>query len=228
MGLDIVAYSHLRFRAAHAAEDDSDLELEAELDEDDVVHVYRGDFDRLDGLPEGLYEPTTEIHVWWHAEHGTHAIPASEIAATQARIEQLRAGKQRAECPGDLAVLASPLPVTERTSFRAGSYSGYNWWREQLCRFALEVEPGEVWEDPDAFAGKAFVELINFSDAEGAIGPRTAAKLARDFQNHAARRGEWAARHIANADEREYFVESYADWQHGFELAAQGGVLIFC
>ena len=224
MGLDIVAYSHLRFRAAHDLEDDPDVDLE----EDDIVHVYKGDFDRLDGLAEGLYEPTAELHVWWHAEHGTHAIPKSERAATQARIENLRAGKQRAECPGDLAVLASPLPVTERTSFRAGSYSGYNWWREQLCRFALEVDPGRVWEDPDAFSGKPFVELINFSDAEGAIGPRTAAKLARDFQHHAARRGEWAERHLANPDERTYFVGSYADWQHGFELAAQDGVLIFC
>src|SRR5262245_9726177 len=43
-------------------------------------------------------------------------------------------------------------PRTEQHSFRAGPYSGYNWWREQLCRFALGVKPGSVWSQPKRFA----------------------------------------------------------------------------
>jgi hypothetical protein len=68
--------------------------------------------------------------------------------------------------------------------FRAGSYSGYNHWREQLCAAALGVHPKEVWEDPASFDGRPFVELINFADNEGAIGPKTSAKLLADFQRN--------------------------------------------
>jgi hypothetical protein len=221
MGLDISAYSHLRFRTKDVPE---------EWDGEDgsvLVPFVEDHIERLDGMPTGLYDPTDEIRLWWHAEHGTYAIPASEVAQLETRIAGLQGGSVKAECPGDLAVLAEDRPVSNSTGFRAGSYSGYNWWREQLCKFALEVSPEDVWEEPERFEGKAFVELINFSDCDGCIGSKTSAKLAKDFAAHAPRLKMWATKHLTDADERSYFVDSYAEWQQGFELAAQNGVLIF-
>lgn len=220
MGLDISAYSHLRFRSPTIPED---------WDGASGVAVYEtGEgFDRMDGFASGLYDTTHEIHVWWNAEHGTPIVPASEQATLEARLDGLHDGSVKPECPGDLAVLAETAPVTEDTSFRAGSYSGYNWWREHLCKFALGCEPGELWEDPEDFEGKPFVELINFSDCEGAIGPRTSAKLAADFASHEPRVASWAEAHIEEPDNRGYFIELFGEWKRGFELAAQNGFLIF-
>jgi hypothetical protein len=126
-------------------------------------------------------------------------------------------------CPGDLAVLEPDKPTTETHGFRAGSYGGYNTWRERLCRFALDVEPNDVWTDPKAFAGQAFVELINFSDAERSIGPVTSAKLAADFAAHYKR---VAARAITLGDEEVDFIDRYEHWRRAFELASADGFVV--
>jgi len=76
--------------------------------------------------------------------------------------------------------------ASEQHDFRAGPYSYYNTWREQLSRLALGVEPEAVWEEPDRFAGRPFVELINFTDCDGRIGSGLAAKLATDFRTLAS------------------------------------------
>lgn len=65
--------------------------------------------------------------------------------------------------------------------FRAGSYSSYNYVREKLSELALGVQPREVWENPSAYEGKPLYELVNFSDCEGFIGPKTSAKLLTDL-----------------------------------------------
>jgi hypothetical protein len=115
---------------------------------------------------------------------------------------------------------------SEQHGFRAGSYSGYNWWREQLSRFALNVAPEEVWHNPRRYRGKPFVELINFTDCDGRIGTKVAAKLAKDFRDHAGRTAEFAAQF--GAEEREYWLEVYQEFTRAFELAAQDGALRFC
>lgn len=101
------------------------------------------------------------------------------------------------------------------------SYSGYGHWREQLARFAgwpLHSEEGchagSAWH---AESGP-FWELICFSDCEGTIGPVTSAKIAKDFA---------AYQRKANLHEDESFRERYALWREGFELAANGGAVVF-
>jgi len=69
----------------------------------------------------------------------------------------------------------------ERDSFRAGSYGGYNAWRSELAKFAGYESSTYVWDNREKVAGQPFVELIDFSDCEGVIGPSVSAKLARDF-----------------------------------------------
>lgn len=107
--------------------------------------------------------------------------------------------------------------------FYAGAYSGYNAWRRDLANAMLGVTPEVVWNDPAAFAGKSFVELVNFSDCEGLIGPRTSAKLARDFAEHRER----AVAHSENAS-RPWFLARYDDFAAAFKLAArEGGAVWF-
>jgi hypothetical protein len=115
-------------------------------------------------------------------------------------------------------------PATEQHSFRAGPYGGYNWWREHLSRFALGVKPNAVWENPRRFAGRPFAELINFTDCDGRIGTRLAAKLVADFRAQADR----AAAYAATIEQGQSFLENYRDFARAFALAAQEGALAFC
>ncbi len=102
--------------------------------------------------------------------------------------------------------------------FRAGSYSGYNWWRRQLAvlagygsdQKAFESDGGPLWE------------LICFSDCEGSIGPVVSAKLAREFAELQPKVDA-----LADTEEYAYFRSLYASWREAFEMAAQGGMVDF-
>ena len=54
--------------------------------------------------------------------------------------------------------------------FRAGSYSSYNLWRDELEQFARSQVDKNL-----------FIELIDFADNEGVIGPIVSKKLLKDF-----------------------------------------------
>ena len=126
--------------------------------------------------------------------------------------------------PGHLDTLDPVCHTAAReVQFRAGSYSGYNWWRAALCRFAFNVKPEVVWHDFPTYSGKPFAELIHFSDCEGSIGPRTSAKLANDFAEWEAAAVEYA-RTISDGDS---WLLKYRQWREAFELAAAGGFLDF-
>ena len=113
--------------------------------------------------------------------------------------------------------------------FRAGSYSGYNQWRNELAKLAgFPAKPvdrystGDIQQRHDQGAWDAdagpFWELINFSDCEGVIGAEVAAKLAKDFADHQEK---------ADAHAGKYFQQSYNDWRKAFEMAANDGAVDF-
>lgn len=121
-------------------------------------------------------------------------------------------------------------------SFRAGSYSGYSSWRKTLARLiGWEVEDlwahvatlvqrndnlnGVLSESDEFSVDIPFIELLNFSDCEGFIGPKTSAKLHSDFL-------EWDEK--AKAVDQGYFYEKYKDWTKAFEVASDGGCVVFC
>jgi hypothetical protein len=111
-------------------------------------------------------------------------------------------------------------------AFRAGSYSGYNKWREALALRALGLPAFTVWNDPSRFVELPFFELINFSDGQGTIGPDAASDLATDFS---AQRARIAAQPLADPEEEAWFMHVYDQFQEAFELAASGGGLVlFC
>lgn len=219
MGLDISAYSHLRY--VKPPPDDGE-----DWDYDRYVYAYEVDGNRADGRAMGLYAHTHPHHVWWHAEHGNYDIPDEECERIDQHIAGLRDGSTKPGTPGDLAVMPDALPITEQMGFRAGSYSGYNWWRKQLSQCALEMEPDEVWEG-GAADGAPFVELIDFPDNEGVIGPETSAKLLADFEEHEARVLEVAKSRIKEQSELEYFTEIYGEFKAAFGLAAANGFVMF-
>jgi hypothetical protein len=120
--------------------------------------------------------------------------------------------------------------------FRAGSYSGYSSWRRTLANMiGWEIEYlwrnvetlvqrnenlNDVLNENDRFSVDIpFIELLHFSDCEGFIGPKTSAKLHEDFL-------EWDEK--AKAVDQGYFYERYQEWTKAFEVASDGGCVIFC
>lgn len=104
--------------------------------------------------------------------------------------------------------------ANDSMGFRAGSYSGYNRWREKLAAL-VGVIPRELWENPKP---GPFAELINFSDCDGVIGTAISKKLAADFAEHQAN---------ADAHEDAWFRDGYAMWRKAFEMASDGGAVQF-
>ena len=102
----------------------------------------------------------------------------------------------------------------DQFGFRAGSYSGYNRWRQFLQNFSRMVDE----------EGNTFIELINFADNEGVIGPVVSLKLAKDFMEH-EKAAEFFAKTIS---EGEYWYDKYQNWKEAFIWASDNGAVEFC
>lgn len=116
----------------------------------------------------------------------------------------------------------------EVSKFSAGSYSGYGWWRNQLAKMVgcpeQEYDNGPhdkikthcltYWNGGQG----PFAELINFSDCEGTIGPKTSAKLAQDFADY---------QQEADASEYLSFRMMYREFRQAFEMASNNGAVVF-
>jgi len=103
--------------------------------------------------------------------------------------------------------------------FRAGSYSGYNYWREWLCETFLGISPQVVWSNPEMFEDAPFYRLIHFADNEGYISEVHAKNLAKDFQKY--------QNEVDNLDCEPWLKEKYADWRKAFEMASNNGFVEF-
>lgn len=111
---------------------------------------------------------------------------------------------------------------TETYGFRAGSYSGYNTWRNELAKMAGYPEikgryDEGAWEEESG----PFLDLINYSDCEGVIGTGVCKNLLADFLAFDAQ----AQTH--NSPNGEYFYEVYKEFTQGLTLAADNGLLHF-
>ena len=119
--------------------------------------------------------------------------------------------------------------------FRAGSYSGYNSWRNDLALAIGWVSGAEgAWEEGEPY-GPPFMELINFSDAEGYIGPVVSEKLYQDFIKYEDQVMDTIDKWFLKIDpDKEYGVEDikwfqakYAEWKEAFNQARKGGLVSF-
>ena len=123
----------------------------------------------------------------------------------------------------------------QRSGFRAGSYSGYNAWREMLAKMAgypaLPVDrygTGNIDFRHDAGAHAAgsgpFFEMIWFTDCEGVIGPVVSRKLAEDFRQWDEKAQQFSA---AIDGWSGHFYRLYLEWKIAFEMAADDGAVSF-
>ncbi len=104
--------------------------------------------------------------------------------------------------------------------FCAGSYSGYNYWRNWLSLTVLGISAATVWANKELYQEKPFYRLINFSDCEGVIGPIHSAKLAEDLKEHQSSIDELKC--------EQWLKDKYANWKRAFEHASENGYVDFC
>jgi len=115
--------------------------------------------------------------------------------------------------PLDIGV---PYETQGAWSFRAGSYSSYNRYRERLCLLFVEVDTRVVWDNQDKYRGKPFFEQIDFGDNEDTIGPEVCAKLARDYEEHRDQAVEaWG--------QGDYALQTYDQFLLAFKVAGESG-----
>jgi hypothetical protein len=150
--------------------------------------------------------PAAERDAWYDRETAVHVFPDEDFPQ---HADGLAPGWYEAPSWQDRE--AHP-------TFRAGSYGGYNAWRNNLCRLARGMDARQFWDLSPAEQSGPFAELIHFSDCEGIIGPRTAAKLAADFD-------AWAERAEKALDEWDRRI--YQNFRQAFHTAAAGGVVRF-
>lgn len=134
-------------------------------------------------------------------------------------------------------------------TFRVGSYSSYNQFRDDLCRAIHGVSSHHVYENLEDYVGKPFIGLINFSDCDGMIGPEISSILYRDFVDNRERfirnisdqpdflketldpiaiETEFPIEFDLSPGHIEYYTEVYDDFMLAFEIASDGGVVQFC
>ena len=105
-----------------------------------------------------------------------------------------------------------------------GSYHGYGNWRRQLADM-LGTTPEDIW-NKRGIRGP-FVELINFADNEGFIGPETSAKLASDFEAFRKVAKEFSEETTGPWDGDEWY-QVYKEFLKAFKLAAEcNGIVRF-
>lgn len=126
--------------------------------------------------------------------------------------------------------------TTASFSFRAGSYSGYSTYRDDLCGLIYQLPVEAIWaiadlpelnaEIVDFHNGDThtqavdfqpqlhklpFLEQLAFSDCEGALGLEVCTKLADDYEKF----DELASRRFES-----YTYKVYQDFRGAFELVA--------
>ena len=103
------------------------------------------------------------------------------------------------------------------TGFRAGSYSGYNYWRSGLAVFATGHTVESYW-GAEGDIDLPFYELINFTDCDGAIGWVAASDLLTDFNDHY---DAYAQTHD------EWETNLYESWTEACKVASDNGLIWF-
>ena len=104
----------------------------------------------------------------------------------------------------------------EEFDFRAGSYGGYNKFRNELCISANNISDEELWASKDE--SLKFYWLINFTDCDGYIGTSYCDILYDEFCKY-----EDEVKLKLN----EYFHETYDNFKEAFRLGQESGLVSF-
>lgn len=112
------------------------------------------------------------------------------------------------------------------------SYTGYGVFREYLARAATGHGAKKYWKKQDK--ARPFYELINFSDAEGVIGPDACEDLYMDFGEHLSEFQLYLEQEIPESRyTRETYINNYVEFLVGLRMIVQDrrdglyGMIIF-
>jgi hypothetical protein len=113
-----------------------------------------------------------------------------------------------------------PFRFSEQYEFHVGSYSHYDYWRNQLAEMSGWGSAEALWGEEDVSG--PFAELIRYSGSDGTIGTKACAKLHQDFV-------DWydtAEAYDESAQPPGYFMEQYDLWLEAFCAAADNGAVV--
>jgi hypothetical protein len=112
--------------------------------------------------------------------------------------------------------------------FQAGAYSTYNWFRRNLSTAIFGVAPEKIWLNTEAYEGRPFFELIEFSDCDGIIGPDVSKKLHQDFETHRPNMIKFCLENFIDDDQSyESVMDTYDNFTTAFKIASDGGLVLF-
>jgi hypothetical protein len=129
--------------------------------------------------------------------------------------------------------------------FRAGSYGGYNWWRDVLSQATEQILNSERYADTvrkraKGVPGDSFMKLIWFSDCEGFIGTETSTELYEDFNRFEKsitreltiqkyhEGGNPNFEFIVDGGDIDIFLTTYRNFMKAFKIASEvGGIVLF-
>ena len=192
-------------------------------------------------LPEGIKPWSDEYYDW-----------EEEQAGSVWRFQKPNSFTEQAEGLDDGFYTSSD----DYFGFRAGSYTGYGMWRDELAHAAgYYGGSSDVWAKVDGggYKGRPFEELINFSDADGFIGPVVSKKLYQDFVDNEKKImttiDKWVLmkghpdhtpgflkqrKEDGQEENDEYTLDDvrwfrlkYDEWKKAFSLASNYGAVIF-
>ena len=108
------------------------------------------------------------------------------------------------------------IEFDEEFDFRAGSYNGYNKFRNELCISANNIQDKKLWTSKnEAFK---FYWLINFTDCDGYIGTSYCKILYDEFVKY---------ENEVKSNLNEYFHKTYDNFKEAFRLASNNGLVSF-
>lgn len=108
------------------------------------------------------------------------------------------------------------IDFDEEFDFRAGAYSSYNRFRNELCICANGIKDRELWASEDE--SLKFYWLINFSDCDGYIGTSYCKILHNEFCKY---------EEDIKSKLNEQYHSIYNDFKKAFELASDNGLVSF-
>lgn len=128
----------------------------------------------------------------------------------------------------EVGIYSSTSESTEH-HFRAGSYSTYNGFRRDLSLAIFGVRVENIWKNVEAYEGRPFFEMIEFSDCEGIIGPVVSKKLYEDFKTHRSNMIKYCLDNFIDDEYTyEYTMGTYDNFTTAFKIAKDQGIVQFC
>jgi hypothetical protein len=124
------------------------------------------------------------------------------------------------------------------------SYSGYNAWRSVLAKFIGYNDVNDIGEKyqwivrDDVIASvldekiererEPFIEMCYFSDCEGFIGPKTSARLYKDFLDNTVKYFKYLDDENVPDSIKEYYKNCYTNLIEYFRIASEeNGAVLF-